>query len=107
MKDGAPGSVDVIIIDSTDPVGPAEGLFGKKFYLDCIKALKPDGMLVQQSESPLLHLKLIQEMHAAMHEAGFVETHLLHFPQVIYPSGWWSGPIRSEEHTSELQSLMR
>src|SRR3546814_14109605 len=83
MKDGAPGSVDMIIIDSTDPVGPAEGLFGKKFYLDCIKALKPDGMLVQQSESPLLHLKLIQEMHEAMHEAGFVETHLLQFPQLI------------------------
>lgn len=93
MKDVAPGSVDMIIIDSTDPVGPAEGLFGKKFYLDCIKALKADGMLVQQSESPLLHLPLIQEMHAAMREAGFVETHLLHFPQVIYPSGWWSGSI--------------
>ena len=56
MKDAAPGSIDLIIIDSTDPVGPAEGLFGKKFYLDCIKALKPTGLLVQQSESPLLHL---------------------------------------------------
>ena len=57
------------------------------------RALKPDGMLVQQSESPLLHLSLIQEMHAAMREAGFAETHLLHFPQMIYPSGWWSGSI--------------
>lgn len=93
MKDAKPGSIDLIIIDSTDPVGPAEGLFGKKFYKDCIKALKPDGMLVQQSESPLLHLELIQEMHAAMREAGFKQTHLLHFPQVIYPSGWWSGSI--------------
>jgi spermidine synthase len=93
MKDAKPESIDVIIIDSTDPVGPAEGLFGLKFYRDCIKALKPNGLLVQQSESPLLHLKLIQEMHAAMHEAGFAETTLLHFPQVIYPSGWWSGSI--------------
>lgn len=93
MKDAAPGSIDLIIIDSTDPVGPAEGLFGKRFYLDCIKALKSDGLLVQQSESPLLHLKLIQEMHAAMREAGFARTHLFHFPQVIYPSGWWSGSI--------------
>ncbi|MGQ0621141.1 MAG: polyamine aminopropyltransferase [Panacagrimonas sp.] len=96
MKDAKPGSIDLIIIDSTDPVGPAEGLFGKRFYLDCIKALKPDGLLVQQSESPLLHLKLIQEMHAAMREAGFVRTHLLHFPQVIYPSGWWSGSIATK-----------
>jgi spermidine synthase len=50
-------------------------------------------MLVQQSESPLLHLQLIQDMHRAMREAGFVQTRLLHFPQVIYPSGWWSGSI--------------
>ena len=93
MKDARPGSIDLIIIDSTDPVGPAEGLFGKRFYLDCIKALRPDGMLVQQSESPLLHLDLIREMHAAMRDAGFRQTQLLHFPQPIYPSGWWSASI--------------
>ncbi len=93
MKDAAPGSIDLIIIDSTDPVGPAEGLFGKRFYADCIKALAADGMLVQQTESPLLHLQLIKEVHAAMRESGFLRTHLLHFPQPIYPSGWWSGSI--------------
>jgi spermidine synthase len=97
MKDAAPGSIDLIIIDSTDPVGVAEGLFGKKFYADCIKALAPNGMLVQQSESPLLHLELITEMHGAMREAGFAQTHLLHFPQVIYPSGWWSGSIACKQ----------
>ncbi|MDB5987664.1 MAG: polyamine aminopropyltransferase [Nevskia sp.] len=93
MKQAAAASLDLIIIDSTDPVGPAEGLFGKKFYVDCLKALRPGGMLVQQSESPLLHLELIVEMHKAMHAAGFAQTRLLHFPQVIYPSGWWSGSI--------------
>ena len=93
MKDAPPGSIDLIIIDSTDPVGPAEGLFGKRFYKDCIRALAKDGMLVQQSESPLLHTELIREMHAAMREAGFAQTHLLHFPQPIYPSGWWSASI--------------
>jgi len=90
MKDARPESIDVIIIDSTDPVGPAEGLFGLKFYRDCIKALRKHGLLVQQSESPLLHLDLIREMHGAMREAGFRQTHLIHFPQPIYPSGWWS-----------------
>jgi spermidine synthase len=105
MKDVAPGSIDVIIIDSTDPVGPAEGLFGLKFYRDCIKALKPDGMLVQQSESPLLHLQLIQDMHAAMKEAGFVDTTLLHFPQVIYPSGWWSGSIALKKAGAMVERL--
>ena len=97
MKDAKPGSVDLIIIDSTDPVGPAEGLFGRKFYLDCIRALAPDGMLVQQSESPLLHADLIREMHAAMRSAGFAQTHLLHFPQPIYPSGWWSASLACKQ----------
>ncbi len=97
MKDAPEGSIDVIIIDSTDPVGPAEGLFGKRFYLDCIRALRPDGMLVQQSESPLLHQALITEMHQAMRDAGFAQTHLLHFPQPIYPSGWWSGSIACKQ----------
>jgi spermidine synthase len=93
MKNAKPGSVDVIIIDSTDPVGVAEGLFGKRFYADCIKALGPDGILVQQSESPLLHLDLITEMHAAMREVGFAQTQLISFPQPIYPSGWWSASL--------------
>ncbi|HZP11117.1 MAG TPA: polyamine aminopropyltransferase [Nevskiaceae bacterium] len=105
MKDAKRESIDLIIIDSTDPVGPAEGLFGKRFYLDCIKALKKDGMLVQQSESPLLHLDLIQEMHGAMQEAGFKQTHLLHFPQPIYPSGWWSASIACKKKGALAERL--
>jgi len=93
MKEAAPESLDLIVIDSTDPVGPAEGLFGRKFYVDCLKALRPGGMLVQQSESPLLHLELIAEMHHFMRDAGFAQTRMLHFPQPIYPSGWWSASV--------------
>lgn len=93
MRDVAPGSVDVVIVDSTDPVGPAEGLFGPKFYGDVFRALGKDGLLVHQSESPLLHQELIVAMHRAMHEAGFSQTHLLHFPQPVYPSGWWSASL--------------
>lgn len=93
IRNAAPGSLDLIIVDSTDPVGPAEGLFGAAFYRDCVKALAADGMLVQQSESPLLHAELIADMHQHMRAAGFADTHLLHFPQPIYPSGWWSASI--------------
>jgi spermidine synthase len=93
MKQAEPESLDVIIIDSTDPVGPAEGLFGMKFYVDCLRALRKGGLLVQQSESPLLHLDLIREMHEAMRTAGFAQTHLISFPQPIYPSGWWSASL--------------
>lgn len=97
VKDAAPNSVDIIIVDSTDPVGPAEGLFSKAFYLDCFNCLSEHGMVVQQSESALLHLKLIGEMRAAMASAGFGHLQTLFFPQCIYPSGWWSATIASKE----------
>jgi spermidine synthase len=83
-------SIDLIIVDSTDPVGPAEGLFGADFYVTCYKALKPSGILVQQSESPLAHLDLIKAMRAAMRTAAFHAVKTLTFPQPLYPTGWWS-----------------
>lgn len=90
MADAAPGSLDVVIVDSTDPVGPAEGLFNAKFYASCFGALREGGILVQQSESPLVLLDLIQSMHKAMREVGFSTTRTLPFPQPCYPTGWWS-----------------
>ncbi|MFP4209429.1 MAG: polyamine aminopropyltransferase [Wenzhouxiangella sp.] len=90
IKNIAAGSVDVIIVDSTDPIGPAEGLFGPGFVADCFAALAPGGILVQQSESPLLHKKLIHGIRANMEQAGFDDIRTLGFPQPCYPSGWWS-----------------
>ena len=80
IRDAAPGSQDVVIVDSTDPVGPAEGLFGEKFYRDCLKALRPGGFVVQQSESPLLNTQLIVAMHRALRAAGFADVRTLTFP---------------------------
>jgi len=90
MANRAPGSVDIVIVDSTDPVGPAEGLFNKAFYESCFRALRDDGILVQQSESPLALLELIREMRGEMAKAGFAGFALLPFPQPCYPTGWWS-----------------
>jgi spermidine synthase len=91
VKDAEPESIDIIIIDSTDPIGPAEGLFTEPFYRDCIKAMRDGGILVQQSESPLFHMKhIIAPLHKAMRNAGFQTTKTLHFPQCVYPSGWWT-----------------
>ena len=95
MADAAPGSIDIIIIDSTDPVGPAEGLFTEAFYRDCIKALTRNGILIQQSESPLVHQKILQAMYQDMRTAGFNQLTTLNFPQCIYPSGWWSATMAS------------
>ena len=43
---------DLIIVDSTDPFGPGEALFTKEFYGNCYKALREDGIMVNQHESP-------------------------------------------------------
>jgi spermidine synthase len=45
---------DVVIIDSTDPIGPGEALFTKDFYASCHRALTPGGILVTQNGVPFL-----------------------------------------------------
>ncbi len=49
---GKEAEYDLILVDSTDPFGPGEGLFTKEFYGNCYKALKEDGVLINQHESP-------------------------------------------------------
>jgi spermidine synthase len=90
MREAAPESIDVVIVDGTDPVGPGEGLFNHAFYTSCLKALRPGGIMVQQSESPLMHMPLLVEMRDAMTDVGFGDLQTLPFPQPIYPSGLWS-----------------
>ncbi|MDR2876883.1 MAG: polyamine aminopropyltransferase, partial [Chromatiales bacterium] len=46
VQDAAPETYDVIIVDSTDPVGPAEGLFRRPFFENCLRALRSGGVLV-------------------------------------------------------------
>ena len=43
---------DLIIVDSTDPIGPGEGLFTTEFYTNCFNALTEKGILINQCESP-------------------------------------------------------
>lgn len=102
MKNCEAGSIDVVIVDSTDPVGPAEGLFNEKFFSDCARALKPGGILVQQSESPLVLLDLINEMRAEMRKAGFQSFQTLPFPQPCYPTGWWSVTMAKKEANADF-----
>ncbi len=93
MKDAEPNSLDVIIVDSTDPIGPGEVLFSTEFYAACHRALGEDGLIVQQSESPLAHLPILERMYRNYRAAGFRAVQTLFFPQPIYPTGWWSATI--------------
>lgn len=97
MRNAESDSVDVIIIDSTDPVGPAEGLFAVDFYKDCFRVLKQGGVVVQQSESPLLHTDtIIKNVHIDFKAAGFNSVHTMPFPQPVYPTGWWSATMATK-----------
>ncbi|MDH5323968.1 MAG: polyamine aminopropyltransferase [Gammaproteobacteria bacterium] len=89
----ADNSLDIIIVDSTDPIGPAEGLFSAPFFQQCARILKPDGILVQQSESPLLHLHILKAMYEQMAQGGLHSMTTLNYPQSVYPSGWWSATM--------------
>ena len=91
------GSYDVIIVDSTDPVGPAAGLFSETFYRNCLNALRTHGIVIGQSESPLFHPDIIRQMHDAMRAAGFLDVATLGFPQCTYPSGWWSATMACKD----------
>ncbi|KPJ91511.1 MAG: spermidine synthase [Gammaproteobacteria bacterium SG8_11] len=97
VHDAESESLDIIIIDSTDPIGPAEGLFSAPFYRQCHRILKPNGLLVQQSESPLIHMRILKAMYKAMEDSGFADVKTLGFPQTVYPTGWWSATIACKD----------
>jgi len=97
MKKSAGLNIDIIIIDSTDPIGPAKGLFNQDFYRSCASALSQDGIIIQQSESPIAHWESITlPMKNEMKAASFMHTQTLFFPQPVYPTGWWSATLAAK-----------
>ena len=81
---------DLIIVDSTDPFGPGEGLFTSEFYGNCFNALTENGILVNQHESPYYSedSKAMQRAHKRIREFFPVcRVYQAHIP--TYPSGHW------------------
>ncbi|MCL2225502.1 MAG: polyamine aminopropyltransferase [Defluviitaleaceae bacterium] len=81
---------DIIIVDSTDPFGPGEGLFSKEFYGNCFKALKADGILINQHESPFYEkdAQIVKRAHKRIVESfEMSRVYQAHIP--TYPSGHW------------------
>ena len=81
---------DLIIVDSTDPFGPGEGLFTTEFYGNCYKALTDDGILVNQHESPfyITFAKSMKQAHKKILQFfPVVKVYQAHIP--TYPSGHW------------------
>ena len=81
---------DLIIVDSTDPFGPGEGLFTREFYGNCLRALNPDGILVNQHESPYYDEYSKSLVRAHKRIKGVFKVHRLYQAHIpTYPSGHW------------------
>ncbi len=88
---------DVILIDSTEPIGPAVGLFSREFYQDVHRALTDDGIMVAQSESPYINQDVIQMIHRNL--TGVFPIKYLYTASIpTYPSGLWSFTIASKKY---------
>lgn len=90
---------DIIIVDSTDPFGPGEGLFTKEFYGNCYKALKEDGIMVNQHESPFYKNDAIamERAHKRIVESFSISrVYQAHIPS--YPSGHWLFGFASKKY---------
>ena len=83
------GEFDVAIVDSTDPVEFAAGLFTSSFYRDIYAALREDGVMIAQTESPFTDTKVMQDAFSAM-EAVFPVVRLFWGAMPTYPSGMWT-----------------
>ncbi|EAT16634.1 polyamine aminopropyltransferase [Desulfuromonas acetoxidans] len=88
---------DVILVDSTDPIGPAVGLFEEDFYRLVHGALKEDGIMVAQSESPFYHADIQKAMYGNLRNVfPIVEMYQAFIP--TYPSGLWSFAFASKKY---------
>ncbi|MTI93940.1 MAG: polyamine aminopropyltransferase [Firmicutes bacterium] len=88
---------DCILVDSTEPVGPAIGLFSQDFYQSVFDALKPDGLMVAQTESPFYNQDILLRAATGMRSVfGQAATYLASIP--TYPSGLWSFTMASKKY---------
>lgn len=90
---------DLIIVDSTDPFGPGEGLFTREFYGSCYKALRKDGIMVNQHESPFYQEDVVamQRAHKRIVESFPISyVYQAHIP--TYPSGHWLFGFASKKY---------
>ncbi|MFO8145562.1 MAG: polyamine aminopropyltransferase [Candidatus Syntrophosphaera sp.] len=90
---------DVILIDSTDPVGPAEGLFRRPFFQDCHSILTDDGILCLQSESPWIEelRKVIRDVHQDL-ASLFPIVKVYGAAIQTYQAGLWLFQLASKKH---------
>lgn len=91
-----PASVDIVIVDSTDPIGPGEILFSAEFYASISRALKPHGLIAVQSESPWAEPAMLQGIYRNL-AASFSDLYPYLAVVPTYPRGLWSWTLAGQQ----------
>ncbi len=96
---GKENAYDLILVDSTDPIGPGEGLFSEAFYNDCYRALSEDGILINQHESPYYpnYAREMKRSHSKIKKL-FPVSKVYQFHMPTYPSGHWLFGFASKKY---------
>ncbi|MFG1498663.1 polyamine aminopropyltransferase [Halobacteriovorax sp. XZX-3] len=95
---------DVIIIDSTDPIGPAAPLFGPEFYTNVNKCLADNGIVVSQGESPWFEAEIQKSMLGVLNDI-FKNTFIYNFSNLTYPGGLWSFTFATKGDTHPINDF--
>ncbi|MBD2846659.1 polyamine aminopropyltransferase [Paenibacillus sp. IB182496] len=100
----AKGEYDVIIVDSSDPIGPAEQLFELPFYHSLHEALRKDGLMVCQSQSPIFHSEIMLKTYRRV---GSLFPHIRLYTAVVptYPGGLWSFTLGAKQELPDPDEI--
>lgn len=96
---------DIVIVDSSDPIGPAQVLFEVDFYRNIHRALKENGLMVCQSQSPIFHSDVMKQTYDRI---GTLFPHVDLYTAIVptYPGGMWSFTMGSKvPHTMQIEKL--
>ncbi|MEL7367669.1 MAG: polyamine aminopropyltransferase [Myxococcota bacterium] len=95
-KNCADNSFDAVILDGSDPIGPAAPLFDERFYRDIRRILRPQGIFSLQSESPMVTTDIWVSTQQRLRRC-FDEVHPCFAPVPLYATGLWSWTLASTE----------
>ena len=87
---------DIVLIDSTDPIGPGEGLFNENFYNNVKRSLKKGGIVVPQTEGPFGQSDNMKKTYRLLRKV-FKYVAPYTGPMPTYPGGYWSWGFCSED----------
>lgn len=101
---GTAEQFDIILVDSTDPIGPAKALFGTDFYDACKRCLAPRGILVTQNGVPFLQREELATTHKRLKKL-FKDTGFLFVPVPTYVGGFMALSWSSQDARNRTVSL--